>query len=63
MVHTYSIYRQRAGTKVLILWDGPGAYSLKYARTLLNRRESQQPSTSCLLSRTTQARFLSYPES
>jgi hypothetical protein len=43
MVHTYSIYRQRAGTKVLILWDGPGAYSLKYARTLLNRRESQQP--------------------
>jgi hypothetical protein len=51
MTYTYSIYRQRSGTKILKLWDGPSVFSLKYAKVLLKRRERQQPANNFFIVR------------
>ena len=43
MAATYSVYRQTLRTKILILWDGPGVFSLHFAKKMLKRREKGQP--------------------
>ena len=43
MALAYSIYRQQPRTKILIMWDGPGIFSLPFAKTMLRRHEQGQP--------------------